>query len=147
MAEDASVPEALGSLDSLEAFLAENPQDGLTDDIELSRRLTDAGFKFTITAPTGEEFSSYQKEALRIGRHRKVDFDTKRFNELLIINHTKSPNFRKTEFLQRLRVTTPEQAMNKVLRAGEIQDLSTAIQKLAGFQSDDGEDLDTQAKN
>ena len=134
-------------LTTLETFLADNPQDNLSDEVEVSSRLTAAGFKFKISAPTGDQFSQYQKEAISIGRRRKMDFDSRRLNELLIVNHTLVPNFRSTAFLQALKVTTPEQAVNKVLKAGEIQDLSTSIQKLAGFQAEDGEGLDDQAKN
>lgn len=141
----ADTEKGTSTLSSLESFLAENPQDNLREEIEVSPRLTTAGFKFTISAPDGAEFSQYQKEAISVGRRKSVNFDTKRFNELLVINHTVVPNFRKTELIKKLGVATPEQALYRVLKAGEIQDLSTAIQELAGFQSDD--ELLDEAKN
>ena len=84
-------------------------------------------------------------EAIQFGKRRQVSFDAGRLNELLVVNHTLEPNFRNTEFLQKLGVRTAEDAVYRVLKPGEIQDLSTAIQALAGFQTED--ELLDKAKN
>ena len=125
-------------------FLIENPVDDLTEEIMLSKRLKK--FKIKIKAMSGTEFSEYQKLSTKIGRHKKVEFDTKKFNELIIINHTVEPNFKDSESLKKAGVQTPEQLLYKSLLAGEISDLAEQISKLSGFDTDINEDID-EAKN
>lgn len=118
-------------------FLLENPQDNIQEEFFLSDRFKKAGFKFTIKVMTGEQFSAYQKEAIAVGRHRKVNFDNKRFNELVVINHTVNPNFRDAAAISKAGVRTPEEFLYKVLKAGEVIDLANKISELSGFQTDE----------
>ena len=121
---------------SLTQFLVENPQLDVTEEVFISPRFKELGFKFKISAMSGEEFSSYQKEATAVGRHRKVSFDNKRFNELVVINHTVNPNFKDVETLKSANCTSPEQFLYRSLRAGEIMELANQITALSGFDPD-----------
>lgn len=125
-------------------FLIENPVDNLTDKVVVSARL--ANFPFTIKAMTGPEFSEYQKAATRIGRHKKVDFDSRLYNELVVLNHTVEPNFRDAESIKKAGCSTPEQFLYKSLLAGEIAELANKISDLSGFDRDAEETID-EAKN
>ena len=121
---------------TLTQFLLDNPQIDIREEIFVSPRFKDAGFKFTISAMTGEQFSSYQKEATAVGRHKKVNFDNKRFNELVVINHTLNPNFKDADAIKKAGCMTPEQFLYRSLRAGEITELVNQISALSGFDPD-----------
>ena len=131
-------------MSTLLEFLIENPVDNLTEKVVVSTRL--AKYPFTIKAMTGPEFSSYQKLATRIGKHKKVDFDSKLFNEQVVLNHTVEPNFRDAESIKKAGCTSPEQFMYKCLLAGEISELSQQISVLSGFNRDIEETVE-EAKN
>ena len=125
-------------------FLIDNPVDNLTDEVVVSPRL--AKFPFKIKGMTGPEFSEYQKVSTKIGRHKKVEFDSKIFNEMVVLNHTLEPNFRDAESIKKAGCQTPEQFLYKSLLAGEIAELSQQISSLSGFDRD-MEDTVEEAKN
>ena len=131
-------------MSALTDFLLENPVDNLTEQVMVSRRLR--GMPFTIRAMTGSEFAEYQKRSTLIQKGRKVEFDSKRFNECIVIGHTIEPNFKDAELLKRSGCVTPEQLLNKVLLAGEIAELSQRISDLSGF-GQSVEDMVEEAKN
>ena len=125
-------------------FLIDNPVDNLTDEVIVSSRL--AKFPFKIKGMTGPEFSEYQKLSTKISRHKKVEFDSKTFNELVVLNHTLNPNFRDAESIKKAGCATPEQFLYKSLLAGEINELAQQITALSGFDKDI-EDTVEEAKN
>ena len=131
-------------MSNLMQFLIDNPVDNLTDNVVVSPRL--AKFPFKIKGMTGPEFSEYQKVSTKIGRHKKVEFDSKIFNELVVLNHTLEPNFRDAESIKKAGCQTPEQFLYKSLLAGEIAELSQQISSLSGFDRD-MEDTVEEAKN
>jgi len=115
-------------------FLADNPVDALTFEVVLSDRLKD--FKFKIRPISGKEFAKYSKECRKIGKKGKVDFDSDRFNMLVILNHTIEPDFRNVKALDKAKCQTPEDFINKTLLAGEIAELSQQITARSGFDQD-----------
>ena len=131
-------------MSNLMQFLIDNPVDNLTDEVVVSPRL--AKFPFKIKGMTGPEFSEYQKLSTKIGRHKKVEFDSKIFNEMVVLNHTMEPNFRDAESIKKAGCQSPEQFLYKSLLAGEIAELSQQISSLSGFDRD-MEDTVEEAKN
>lgn len=131
-------------MSNLMQFLIDNPVDNLTDEVVVSPRL--AKFPFKIKGMTGPEFSEYQKLSTKIGRHKKVEFDNKIFNEMVVLNHTVEPNFRDAESIKKAGCQSPEQFLYKSLLAGEIAELSQQISSLSGFDRD-MEDTVEEAKN
>ena len=125
-------------------FLIENPVDNLTDEVVVSQRL--AKFPFKISGMTGPQFSEYQKLSTKIGRHKKVEFDNKKFNEMVVLNHTIEPNFRDAESIKKANCQSPEQFLYKSLLAGEIAELAQQISGLSGFDKDMEETVE-EAKN
>ena len=121
---------------TLTEFLAENTVDNITAEVFISERFKKAGFAFKIRAMTGQEFNTYQKQATAVGRHKKVNFDSALFNELVVINHTVEPNFKDAEILAKMNCATPEQFLYSRLKAGEIAELATQISTLSGFDAD-----------
>ena len=121
---------------TLTEFLAENTVDDITAEIYISERFKSAGFAFKIRAMSGQEFNAYQKQATAVGRHKKVNFDSALFNELVVINHTVEPNFKDVATLQAVKCATPEQFLYSRLKAGEIAELANQITALSGFDAD-----------
>lgn len=125
-------------------FLLENPVDDVTAEVIISQRLM--GKPFKISAMSSPEFTEYQKAATKIHKGKRVSFDSKLFNETLVINHTLNPNFKDAEFIKKAGCMTPAQLLNKVLLAGEIAELAAKISELSGFD-EDMDDLVDEAKN
>lgn len=125
-------------------FLIENPVDNLTAEVIVSQRL--GAYPFTIKGIGGTEFSEYQKMATKVGKKNKVEFDSKLFNEMVVLNHTVEPNFRDAESIKKAGCLTPEQFLYKSLLAGEITELAQQISTLSGFDRDMDEAVED-AKN
>lgn len=120
---------------NLTEFLMDNPVDDVTEEIKINLKRKDTSFDatFVISAVTGEQFNEYQKLTNKIQRHGKPSFDQKRFNELVVVNHTVTPNFKDAESIEKIGCATPEQFLYKSLLAGEIAELSERIMTLSGF--------------
>lgn len=132
-------------MNALQEFLLANPVDNLTQRVRVSERLKD--FEFEVKAITGGEYNEYQQRCIiNPNSNKKRSFDTKRFNELIVLNHTVNPNFKDAEFIKRAGCQTAAQAMYKYLLAGEINELAAQILKLSGFDQD-FEDTIEEAKN
>jgi len=135
-------------MSSLQEFLNANPIDNLTAEVVISERFKDKEgnvLKFKIKAMTNEEFEEIRKATTNVSfknGKRIYSFDTKHFNELVVINNTIDPNFKDAESIKKLGCVTPEQYLNKVLLAGEISELSRQIQLLSGFEVDLAELVD-----
>lgn len=137
----------------LKDFLVEN-SDIVSKEIEvpISPRFKDKEgklLKFKIKPMSGDEFGKYQKQCTSIDfnkKKRETQFDSGKFNLLCIVNHCIDPDFKDASFLKELGVQTPEQAVSKVLLAGEIVELGNQISKVSGFDVDINEEVE-KAKN
>lgn len=135
-------------MSKLTDFLLNNTVENLTEEVIVSDRFKVDGeiLKFKIKAVNPEEFSDLQKQCTKIGKKGKMNFDSKMFNEQLIINYTVDPNFKEAEVIKKAGCMTPEQLVNKVLLAGEVATLVEEISALSGFDKD-LEELREEAKN
>lgn len=113
------------------------------DEITLSERLKD--YKFKIKPISGNQFHKLKAEC-RTVRKKKVFFDDAAFNEKLILKCCVEPNFSDEDSIQKAKVHTPNELINKVLKAGEITDLANAITTLSGFDQEP-EEVVEEAKN
>ena len=125
-------------------FLIDNPVDDVTEEVIVSKRLEK--FPFKIKAMTGKEFSEYQKLATVIGKKKKISFDSQKFNEQVVLNHTIEPNFKDADSIKKAGCQSPEQFLYKSLLAGEIAELAQQISALSGFDKDMEETVE-EAKN
>lgn len=130
------------SMSDLEQFLALPDVENIIEEVFVSERLG----KFKVKAMTADEHREYQKQCQ--GRMKKggIDFDTTKFNLLLVAGQTVSPNFANAEFLKKSGCTTAMEFIKKKLKAGEIAELATQICAISGFETDITEDIE-QAKN
>lgn len=122
----------------LQQFLIEHPIGKITGEAVVSERIFDESGDpvcFKIRAVSGEEHAQYQRLALIPGRGGRPELDPKRYNELVVINHTEDPSFKDVEAIEKAKCRTPEEFLYKSLLAGEISRLAAAIGRLSGFQS------------
>lgn len=134
---------------SLTEFLLANPVDTIEKEVVVSKRIVDENgqmLKFKVRPMLNEQYLEYQNQCTVPKKGGKIDFNTKRFNQLVILNHTVEPNFRSAELIQQAGVATPEQLLNKILLAGEIQILSEQIREVSGF-ADSLDELVDEVKN
>lgn len=122
---------------SLQEFLNSNPVEGITKEVAISDRLKDENgnfFKFKIKAMTNDEYNEAVKKANKInGDDGKIEFNSKLYMDMVVINNTLEPNFKDAESIKKLGLATPEQYLGKVMLAGEIAALAKEINKLSGF--------------
>lgn len=137
----------------LKDFLLENADVGTKEvEIAVSKRFIDKDgnlLKFKIRPMSGDEFGRYQKACTSIkmmGRKKETSFDSGKFNVMCIVNHCVDPDFKEAAFLKSLNVQTPEQAVDKVLLAGEVVELGNRISEISGFDTDINEEIE-EAKN
>lgn len=134
---------------ALTDFLLANPVNTIEKEVVISRRIVDEKgnlLKFKIKPMLNEQYLEYQNQCTIPKKGGKIEFNTKRFNQLVILNHTIEPNFRSVELIQRAQCSTPEQLLNKMLLAGEIQALAEQIRIISGFE-DSLDDLVEEVKN
>lgn len=128
-------------MNALQQFLTKNTVDNLTSEVFIGGRLKD--FKFKIKAMTGNQYNDYQTLCIENpGSAKKRRFNTKKFNELIVINCVLEPNFKDGEWIKELAVLDSTQAMYKTLLAGEINTLAEEVLKLSGFDKDVEEEMD-----
>lgn len=128
-------------MNALQQFLTKNTVDNITEDICLGGRLKD--FKFTVKAMTGDQYNDYQARCLENPNSpKKRRFNTKKFNELIVINCVTYPNFKDPEWMKDLGVPDAAGALYKTLLAGEISQLAEAALRISGFERDFDEEMD-----
>lgn len=140
-------------MSKLTEFLTEHADIGtIEQEVAISPRFKDEKgniLKFKIKPMSGEEFGRYQKLCTTInmtGKKRETQFDSGKFNVLVITNHCIDPDFKNAAWLKELGVINAEMAVQKVLLAGEIIELGNKITNLSGFDVDINEEID-EAKN
>lgn len=130
---------------SLADFLCANPVQDETEKVVLCERLKD--FEFEIGPMDKKQYDGYINQCVvKDNKGKVVKQNIGMFNELVVINHCLYPDFKAEEFVQKTGAATPAQALNKVLKLGEIEKLAEAILKFNGFDRD-FETLRKKAKN
>jgi len=127
---------------TLEDFLISNPVN-LEDEVKISDRIP---FNFKIHAMSNELYSELQKRHTKMFRKGKMSFDSAGFNIEMILKCCDYPNFKDAEFVKKVGVVSPAEAVKKVLLPGEIVNLAGFIQELSGFDKDT-EELREDVKN
>lgn len=122
-------------MNALQQFLLQQDTSKVTKAIDLGGRLK--GHPITIKAITGDQYTSFQQACIENPNSaKKRRFNTKRFNELIVINATVDPNLKDAEMIKAAGVPDSANLLYKVFLAGEINTLSQAILELSGFDVD-----------
>lgn len=128
-------------MNALQQFLTKNSVDNLIEEVSLGGRLKD--FTFKIKALTGNQYNDFQAVCIENPNSaKKRRFNTKKFNELIVINCVIEPNFKDPEWLKALGVVDATSAVYKTLLAGEITDLAERALRLSGFDRDMEEEIE-----
>lgn len=128
-------------MNALQQFLTKNSIDNLVEEINLGGRLKD--FTFKVRAMTGDQYNDFQTLCIENPNSpKKRRFNTKKFNELVVINCVVNPNFKDPEWMKQLGVVDATAAMYKTLLAGEITQLAEAALRLSGFDRDVEEEME-----
>ncbi|WP_250278889.1 phage tail assembly chaperone [[Clostridium] colinum] len=123
-------------MSSLQEILNLNIVDNITHYVEISNRLKDENgnnIKFKIKPILFEDLNRLKKKATFIDKNGQVIIDEGKLNTLCIIEATLEPTFKDIKSMEKLNVNTPEQYLNKVLLAGEIDRLIKEILNISGF--------------
>lgn len=128
-------------MNALQQFLTENSVDNLVEEFILGGRLKD--FTFKIRALTGTQYNDFQVLCVENPNSpKKRRFNTKKFNELIVVNCVIEPNFKDAEWIAQLGVPDSASAMYKTLLAGEIAEIAERVLKLSGFDRDIEEEIE-----
>jgi len=130
-------------MNKLQEFLSKQDISTMTQTLNIGGRLKD--FELTVKPLQGSQYNDYQKLCIEnAASQKKRSFNTKKFNELIVINCTTEPNFKDADFQKANGVLDGDAAklMYKVLLAGEISFLAESILKLSGFDRDIEEEMD-----
>lgn len=128
-------------MNELQLFLLKTDVSQIKEDIDLGGRL--AGKPLTIAALTGEQYNGYQQQCVEnAASKKKRNFNTKKFNELIVINGLVSPNLKDAEMIKQANVPDSIRLMYKIFLAGEIATIAEAILKLSGFDRDVEEEME-----
>lgn len=126
-------------MSSLQEILNLNVVDQISTYVEITDRLKDEdgeNFKFKIRPILFEELNNLKKRAMTLDKDGKTYIDEGYLNMLCVIEATIEPNFKDSESIEEIDAITPEQYLNKVLLAGEIDRLINEILKISGFLVD-----------
>lgn len=128
-------------MNALQQFLTKNAVDNLIKEVSLGGRLKD--FKFKVKALTGNQYNDFQALCIENPNSpKKRRFNTKKFNELIVVNCVVEPSFKDAEWIKELGVPDATSAMYKTLLAGEISQLAEEALRLSGFDRDVEEEME-----
>lgn len=103
-----------------------NPENAL---VTLEGRL--AAHKFEIGQMSYTDLNNYKKQC-SITRKGETTIDVQKLNLLIVVNHVKNPNFKSEEYVNAAGAQTATEAVEKLLRLGEIGNLANAIMEHSG---------------
>lgn len=129
-------------MNDLEKFLTLPDVSEIEEEVSVSKRLG----KFKVKAMTSDEFGEYQKRSRGKVNKKGVDFDSTKFNLLIVAGQTIQPNFNNAELLKKASCATATELIKKKLLPGEIAELADKITELSGFETDREEEIE-EAKN
>lgn len=130
---------------NLQEFLNNNIVEGITKEVIISDRFVDENgkiMKFEIKAISQKELNELKKRASGYDKKGKLIINEGLLNMLCIIDNTVKPNFKDSESIKKLGCATPEQYLNKVLLAGEVERLTKEILEMSGFGQNINEMVD-----
>ena len=128
-------------MNALQQFLLESDVSNLKKTIDIGGRMK--GHALTIRVITGEQYTSYQQQCIENPNNaKKRRFNTKRFNELIVVNSLVDPNLKDPEMLKAAKVARPEELLYRCFLAGEINTIAEQVLTLSGFDADVEEEME-----
>lgn len=129
-------------MNDLEKFLQLPDVSDIIEEVYVSERLG----KFKVRAMTAEDHGNYQKRAQGKLAKGGIEFDSAKFNLLVVAGQVVYPDFSNAELLQKAKCATATEFIKRKLKAGEIAELSEKICEISGFETDINKEVE-EAKN
>jgi len=109
-------------------------------------KINDRIGEITIKPMTQTQWESYRARCTgKVGK-KGVDFDSEKFNSLIMVGQVVNPNFSDADMLGKARCSTASEFISKKILPGEVAEIISRITKLSGFDNDINEDIE-EAKN
>jgi len=106
-----------------------------TEEVYVSERLG----TFIVRPMSEKEWSTYRTRSQGKINKRGADFDSSKFNLLIITGHVIEPNLADAEFLSKAKCATVADFVTKKFLAGEVQALSDGIVRASGFDAEEND--------
>lgn len=90
---------------------------------------------FKIKPMSNRELEDINEQCSKIV-NGKMKFNVRKQSLLFIVNNCVYPNFREAELLKKLQTNDPMEAVEILLKAGEIATLTNKISQISGFDTD-----------
>lgn len=129
-------------MSELEQFLALPDVTDMEEEIFVNNRIG----SFVVKPMTAEQFNDYSKRCRSKVNKKGMDFDSAKFNLLIVAGQTIKPDFNNAELLKKAGCATASELIEKKLLAGEIATISEKISEISGFNADINEKVE-EAKN
>jgi len=100
-----------------------------TEEVYVSKRLG----TFTVRPMDEKQWSDYRNKSQGKINKKGMDFDSSKFNMLIITGHVIEPNLADAKFLSDAKCATAGEFITRKFLAGEVQALSDAIVEISGF--------------
>lgn len=129
-------------MSELEDFLALPDVTDIQEEIFVNNRVG----SFMVKPMTADQFNEYSKRCRSKVNKKGMDFDSAKFNLLIVAGQTIKPDFNNAELLKKAGCATASELIEKKLLAGEIATIADKVVELSGFNSDINEKVE-EAKN
>lgn len=128
-------------MNDLQLFLLKSDASNITKTFDLGGRLE--GHPITIRVLSGDQYNSYQQMCIENPNSpKKRRFNTKKFNELVVVNCLVDPNLKDAEMIKEAGVVDSTSLLYRCFLSGEINTIAEQILYLSGFDNDINEDID-----
>lgn len=128
-------------MNSLQQFLLSTDASKIQKTFDLGGRLK--GHPVTLKVLPGDKYNTFQQMSIENpNSSKKRRFNTKKFNELVVVECLVDPNLKDAEMIKAANVPDSVSLLYRCFLAGEISTLSEKALELSGFSSDMEDDED-----
>ena len=118
-------------MSNLEDFLQLNDVSEIRETV--IEKINGKDFEFVIRPLTSTEHLDFQRRS-QIFNKKSINFDTGKYQSLVLSNCIVEPDFNKVDFLEKVKCNTANEFLQKKIPAGILSDLAEKVQKLSGFE-------------
>lgn len=102
--------------------------------------------EITVQAIDGKRYRDIRNMATKTVKN-KTKFDVGQFQDNVVLNGVVDPSLKDKDLLDRFKVATPLELMDKLFYPGDINKLSDKISELSGFDEEEPEEENDEIKN
>lgn len=102
--------------------------------------------EITVQAIDGKRYRDIRNMATKTVKN-KTKFDVGQFQDNVVLNGVVEPSLKDKDLLDRFKVATPLELMDKLFYPGDINKLSDKISELSGFDEEEPEEENEEIKN